>query len=92
MPIYFGKDKIEGVSVTKTHQRPYIEETYNANGELTSAVMYGHAKVRDYMFEHCSSLVSVDIPSGVTNIGDRAFYNCYSLALTELPSQLISIE
>ena len=43
-------------------------------------------------FGDCTSLVSVDMPDGVTTIGSRAFVNCSSLALTLLPSGITSIE
>lgn len=51
-----------------------IEETYNANGELTNAVLYGHAKVRGSLFRDCSNFISVDIPSGATSIGAWTFW------------------
>lgn len=39
----------------------------------------------------CTSLVSVDIPDGVTTIGRRAFVRCSSLAIDYLPNTITSI-
>ena len=70
---------------------PYIEETYDANGNLTGAVMHGYTTVPAYKFYHQSSLASFLLPSGITSIGDQAFYGCTNLALTSLPSGVTSI-
>ena len=39
----------------------------------------------------CSSLTSVNIPEGVTSIGERAFYNCRSLTSVNIPKGVTSI-
>lgn len=70
---------------------PYIEETYDAQGDLTNAVLHGYTKVRDYSFYNCAKLASILLPSEITSIGDDAFFNCTSLALTSLPSKITSI-
>ena len=41
---------------------------------MPSAVLIGNAA-----FEHCTSLVSIDIPASVTSIGEWAFWYCYKL-------------
>ena len=43
------------------------------------------------MFWECSSLRSIEIPSGVKNIGDRAFWNCFSLKTIDLPKNVTLI-
>ncbi len=43
------------------------------------------------MFEKCTSLTNVAIPSGVTSIGNSAFYNCTSLASVNIPNGVTSI-
>ena len=58
---------------------PYIEETYDADGNLIGAKMYGYAKVRDFLFAGCSNLALTSLPAGVTSISDYAFYGCTSL-------------
>lgn len=71
---------------------PYIEETYDADGNLIEAKLYGYTKVRDYAFYYCTSLAHVSLPEGLMSIGTAAFYNCTSLALTSLPESLTHIE
>ncbi|MCH5187197.1 MAG: leucine-rich repeat protein [Oscillospiraceae bacterium] len=42
-------------------------------------------------FYQCTSLTSINIPSGVTSIGDLAFYHCTSLTSINIPSGVTSI-
>ena len=71
--------------------KPYIEETYNSDGQLIDVKMYGYKTIRDYAFYGCSSLALTTLPSGITNIGSGAFSDCTSLALTTLPSGITNI-
>ena len=43
-------------------------------------------------FYNCSSLESIEIPSGVTSIGEGVFYNCSSLESIEIPSSVTSVK
>ena len=70
---------------------PYIEETYDADGNLIDAKMYGYTKVRDFLFAGCSNLALISLPESVTSIGHLAFTGCTNLALTSLPEGLTSI-
>ena len=70
---------------------PYIEETYDADGNLIGAKMYGYTKVRNYAFYNCTNLALTSLPEGLTSIGQYAFQNCTNLALTSLPEGLMSI-
>ena len=70
---------------------PYIEETYDANGNLIDAKMYGYTKVRDYAFYYCKNLALTSLPESLTSIGNYAFYYCTSLDLTSLPEGLTRI-
>ena len=70
---------------------PYIEETYDAHGNLIDAKMYGYTKVRDYAFYYCKNLALTSLPESLTSIGTYAFYYCTSLALTSLPEGLTRI-
>ena len=70
---------------------PYIEETYDADGNLIGAKMYGYTKVRDYLFIYCPSLAHVSFFEGLTSIGVEAFAACSNLALTSLPAGVTSI-
>ena len=47
--------------------------------------------IGNYAFEGCTSLVNIEIPSGVTSIGNYAFEGCTSLANIEIPSGMTSI-
>lgn len=81
---------IEGLSGGGATE-PYIEETYDQNGNLIDAVMHGYTSIRPYAFEDCSELVSVSVISAITSIGRSAFRNCSNLALTSLPAGITSI-
>ena len=70
---------------------PYIEETYDADGNLIGAKMYGYTKIRDFVFSECTSLAHVSLPESLTSIGIKVFSNCKSLTLTSLPESLTSI-
>ena len=81
---------IEGLSGGGATE-PYIEETYDANGQLIDAVMHGYTNIRSYAFQNCGALVSVSGISAITSIGSRTFQNCTNLALTSLPAGITSI-
>ena len=70
---------------------PYIEETYDADGNLIGAKMYGYTKIRDNLFYGCTNLALIVFPNGLTSIGENAFTGCLSLTLTSLPESLTSI-
>ena len=70
---------------------PYIEETYDANGQLIDAVMHGYTQIRSNAFSYCGMLVSVSGISAITSIGNYAFSQCSNLALTSLPAGITSI-
>ena len=70
---------------------PYVEETYDSSGNLTSAVMHGHSVVRRAAFYDCGTLTSVTIPNSVTRIDDNSFYNCVKLTSVTIPNGVTSI-
>ena len=72
-------------------KEPYVEETYDANGNLIDVNLVGYTVIRPYAFINCTSLALTSLPNTITRIGSQAFYGCTSLALTSLPSGLISI-
>ena len=70
---------------------PYIEETYDIDGNLIAVVMHGHKNVRSSAFQGCKSLTSITIPNSVTNIGNYAFDGCTSLSSITIPNGVTSI-
>ena len=48
----------------------------------------GTAKVPDDLFESCSNLVTVNLPSTITEIGSGAFANCISLTNIAIPKDV----
>lgn len=80
---------IEGLSSGGATE-PYIEETYDAYGHLTAAVMHGHTTVRKWCF-FMSDLVSIQLPPTVTSIEEGAFNNCVSLKSIQLPDAITKI-
>lgn len=70
---------------------PYIEETYDSSGDLISAILHGHTRIRNFAFYRCSKLALTSLPSGLTRINERAFYGCTKLALTSFPSGITNI-
>ena len=83
---------IQGSLVGGGAKEPYIEETYNADGELIDVNLVGYTVIRRYAFYGCTNLALTSLPSGITSIGYDAFYGCRNLALTNLPSGITSIE
>ena len=45
-----------------------------------------------YAFVHCTNLMAIDIPDGVSNLGSYAFAHCTSLASVDLPDALTAIQ
>ena len=73
-------------------KEPYIEETYDANGYLTSVVMHGYTKVPSTKFSNNGKLQTfVDYGTTIKSIERGAFGGCTSLVLTSLPSGLTII-
>nr|DAJ48813.1 MAG TPA: leucine rich repeat protein [Caudoviricetes sp.] len=72
-------------------KEPYIEETYDRFGNLTTAVLHGLPKIRSNMFAECNLLTSVTIPNSVTEIGFQAFFRCSGLESLTLPDSVTII-
>lgn len=52
---------------------------------------YPVRKVGLSAFSECKTLVSIELPDGITDIEDRAFYECRALVSLDLPDELSSI-
>ena len=73
-------------------KEPYIEETYDTDGYLTSVVMHGYTKVPSYKFSNNGKLQTFfDYGTTIKSIESGAFNSCTSLALTSLSSGLTII-
>ncbi|MBR1747480.1 MAG: leucine-rich repeat protein [Clostridia bacterium] len=73
-----GCERLETASLT-TEVLP--EGTFRGCKNLSSVSIGNVTSVGDYAFEGCSSLRSVDLPSGLTAIGKYAFDGCDALSL-----------
>ena len=73
-------------------KEPYIEETYDSDGNLIDVKMHGYTKIRECAFYGCTNLALTSLPEGITSIGSEAFSGCKNLALTSLPAGLTSID
>ena len=82
---------IEGLSGGSATE-PYIEETYDANGQLIDAVMHGYTQIRSNAFAYCGGLVSVSGISAITSIGNYSFSQCSRLTSTSFPAAPTSID
>jgi len=81
--IDFANENSNPVSYSKNL---YINEILVENVVLETA-----KSISTYAFYNCSSIVSVQIPEGVTKISKGAFYNCTSLVSIEIPKSVTSI-
>ena len=73
---------------------PYIEETYDADGNLTTASLHGYTEIRPYCFYQQQKLSSLDFGNkdDIEDVRDYAFYGCKSLVIDELPIKLTVIK
>ena len=68
--------------------KPY----YLSNNAMTEAYIGDCVtSIGNSAFRYCSSLTSIDIPSGVTSIGFDVFRDCTSLSSIEIPNSVTSI-
>ena len=69
-----------------TKKTASVEKSSNTTGNVTIRATityedetYSVTLIRDYAFYNCRSLVSINIPNGVTSIGEKAFMDCVQL-------------
>lgn len=70
---------------------PYVEETYDMYGNMTSAVMHGHSVVRSFAFYY-QGITSIELPDTVYRIENSAFYSCTKLTSIVLSANLTTID
>ena len=86
----------DGVNV-RTPDFPQMEIKYTFPNSGEHVVTYEVEKGREQnafnsgTFNGCDSLTSIEIPSGVTTIGENAFDNCTSLSSITIPNTVTSI-
>ena len=59
--------------------------------EVKASDLNGATKIKNYSFQGCNLLTSIEIPASVTSIGYSAFNNCTSLISIEIPASVTSI-
>ena len=89
---YYNTEKTDGkLSILDLSEAKIVEggDAYVRYGEnhYTSK----NDKLGDYVFEGCSGLTSLTIPSSVTSIGEMAFNGCSGLTSLTIPSSVTSI-
>ena len=86
-------DEIESVLDGKGLQAQENKLAKVADGtvtEITASDLEGATKIRDYVFQYCSNLTSIDIPNSVTSIGKYAFRGA-GLTGIEIPDSVTSM-
>ena len=81
-----GTAQVKANSSNKPTGDLVIPKKVSIDGVIHSVTSIGSSA-----FMSCSSLTSIEIPSGVTSIGDLAFSDCSSLTSIEIPSGVTSI-
>ena len=89
---YYNTEKTDGkLSILDLSEAKIVEggDAYVRYGEnhYTSK----NDKLGDYVFEGCSGLTSLTIPSSVTSIGEMAFNGCSGLTSLTIPSSITEI-
>lgn len=81
-------------AIRATPTEPYVEEAISKDGlgDLTSAVLHGGIRVRNYMFYNSTKLTSVKIQSAAMAYIDKcAFKGCTSLSNISMPTGILVI-
>lgn len=84
-------DKIGEIETGGGVTEPYIEETYDDDGDLVAVKMVGYTKVREEIYKGCKSLERIELPDEVTSIEKSALRDCPLSSLTKLPAKLTSV-
>lgn len=80
-----GKSVFKGCSnLTKVH----LPEVKNISGSKPSSTL---SVIKENLFDGCSSLKEVNVPSTITKISDNSFLNCTSLEKIYIPKKVATI-
>ena len=63
--------------------KPYIEETYDSDGNLIDVKLHGYTKIRDNAFSDCYDLSLTSLPDEIVSIGKNAFRACLPALWTQ---------
>lgn len=88
----YSIDRIAEIEIDGVIQ-PEVVSTYTFDTTGEHVVKYT-LKTSDikYMFENCTALTNIYIPSSVTSIGTYAFRNCSNLTSITIPDSVTSID
>lgn len=97
--IYYNITSSTDLTVEVKYRGSYADSydnEYSGAVSIPSSVIYNSntysvTSIGNSAFYHCSSLTSINIPSGVTSIGSSAFSSCSSLTSINIPSGVTSI-
>ena len=71
----------------------YIPPWYNYRRDVKNVVIGSNVtSIDNYVFSHCTSLISVTIPDSITSIGEYVFYYCTSLTSVNIPDSVTTID
>lgn len=84
---------LAGTTYTGDDAAKFAYTGYWGHNEIlrTIKLPQGITDIRDYAFNHCSSLTSIDFPVALNTIGSYAFFGCSPLKSIEIPSGVTGI-
>lgn len=77
------------IDATGSSETVIPNEAFFENKRLTTVVLRGITKIGNRAFQY-SVLTSIELPAGLTTIGEYAFYYCNALLSIEIPSGAIN--
>lgn len=90
--LYCCPEGKSGEYTASTFITTVLDNAFDNCKQITRVVFGDRVKtIGAYAFNHCSALVSVNIPNSVTSIGDCAFFGCSILQRISFPSGLSEI-
>lgn len=87
-----GMQSVDVVVDVPVPKEPYTEETYDDDGNLIAATLYGYSYVPNRKFTNKSYLSTVIFPDGIESIKGSAFYGCKIFDIDQIPSSVKKIE
>lgn len=75
----------EEIRNIKTAKEPYVEETYDENGDLIDAKLVGYTSIRNYAFYNCANLTELTFEGTPALIHQTAFSGCTNLTVINVP-------